>query len=428
MMEETEDRQKRLKQDEQLYGMNPWIVMLCSALAFPITAWQFGAHIVQNAKSPNIMTALQDPAMFIMIAVMLIGPPLHRRFKLAESTVKHVAAQFFILCTAAGIGVTTVMFLINTLFQRQLELLFSSGVGQKLVPFIVQTPDWIIPKSEPALVDLITGGSVHWGVWGWPIVTWSVIGWMFFVFVMCLSILLRRAWMEEEHLIYPVIQPVIALVQGNEENQDAEQSYWVSKRLLLVGCLVGGIGGVTGFLNMIWPVFPQINFFGSLESALRVTQYVSRQGAAGNAIAITASLPVYFAMVNPAVLGLVYLAHSNLLLSASFFIVLRWIYVGLWGMSGHPISNVSGAPEGTLTMYTLENIGYGVYIVLLLLYLYRSRTHIAHVVRIAFRGDQRRREEFSRDSGLSPRWTLFGVFGMPILLVVFYYHSRWNTY
>jgi len=80
-------------------------------------------------------------------------------------------------------------------------------------------PHWAAPRDQEVIRQFYTnvdGGPIPWGAWVVPLATW-LVPWAGMVCVMLgLGFLLRKRWMDEERLTYPLVQVPLAVV-GEEQ-------------------------------------------------------------------------------------------------------------------------------------------------------------------------------------------------------------------
>ncbi len=211
-------------------------------------------------------------------------------------------------------------------------LVSTRGVIEKLIPPLMflpyyQTPEnnwselltrhlpsWavpFVPSSKYGLTpDVVRGywegsrsGAVPWSVWVGPLAAWfGLIACVVIVFV-CLSTLLRRQWMDNEQLRFPLTILPLAIMRDEIEGQP-----FFSNRLTWMGfALAFGIFLVNG-LHANFPAWPQ--FVTDFSLAPYVTE---RPWSSMDNTTISISL---------AALGFAYFLPLDLLFSLWFFFLL----------------------------------------------------------------------------------------------------------
>jgi hypothetical protein len=171
---------------------------------------------------------------------------------------------------------------------------------QTILPHI--PPAWRV-QSKEVLIGYYTGNAslYRWDVlkaWAQPALTWGAFLLALVGTMLCLSSLVRRRWVEEERLAYPIVQLPMSLTEPAGQ--------LLANRLLWLGAaLSGGIGLLNGFARW-YPSLPDIPVRIQDMSPYFTT-------APWNAIGWT---PISF---YPFAVGMAYLLPVDLLFSSWFF-------------------------------------------------------------------------------------------------------------
>jgi hypothetical protein len=171
---------------------------------------------------------------------------------------------------------------------------------QTILPHI--PPSWRV-QSREALIGYYHGNAslYRWEVlkaWAPPVLTWGAFLLALVGTMLCLSSLVRRRWVEEERLAYPIVHLPMSLTEPAGQ--------LLANRLLWLGAaLSSGIGLLNGFARW-YPSLPEISVRIQDMSPYFAT-------APWNAIGWT---PVSF---YPFAVGMAYLLPVDLLFSSWFF-------------------------------------------------------------------------------------------------------------
>ena len=191
-----------------------------AGLAFFLNiACPYSVLVLQNAGlTSDYITA--GAMMIFFLLVGLINPFLkwlHRpwAFNTAELIVVYV-----MLIVASAIptwGLVTNLFHILT---RPFYYATPENSWEELVQPLI--PTWIAPR-DPEVAryfyeGLPVGESIPWGAWIGPMAVWG--GGMLAVYLLMITtvILLRKPWIEQERLVFPLTQLPMELLQGGEES------------------------------------------------------------------------------------------------------------------------------------------------------------------------------------------------------------------
>lgn len=267
------------------------------------------------------------------------------------------------------------------------SMISSRGVMEKLIPaliavnyfanetnswdtlFFPHIKPWLIPFSPeekgqaPVAISfyegLEAGDAIPWGLWLSPLCVWGVLVFLVFAAFLCLAAILRKQWVENEKLAFPLVSLPLEFA--------AEGRGFFRNRLMWLGFAVPALIFTLNGLHEIWPHVPSV----SLRYLLN--QYFTEQPF--NAIAYT---PIFLSF---AAIGFFYLLPTQLLFSLWFFFLLTRMQDVVAAMFG---LRVSGMPLYPTRLY----IGYqiaGAYVVLIISFIYVGFPHFRRVFRRAFR-------------------------------------------
>jgi len=259
--------------------------------------------------------------------------------------------------------------------------------------FLRFVPRWLF-VSDPGAVDgFYYGGDgmYHWrflSAWLVPLAAWSffmlVVVWV----MICLSVMVRKQWTEEEKLTYPVIQLPLALVD------DSAASGLFRNRLMWIGFGLAFSLGLINGLNFLYPTIPAIQ----AVKWHSVTPYFTEWP-------LSAMGGVFISM-HPFMIGLAYFLPNDLAFSCWFFFV--FMYVEQIGGAVFGWQDVPGFP------FFWEQ-AQGSWIALALAALWGTRRHLKEVFGRAF-GLMRGVDDAGEP--VPYRWAVVGVFlGLAVLAV-----------
>lgn len=238
-----------------------------------------------------------------------------------------------------------------------------------LFPYIKK---WMVafnPDGEPMQMvarafyeKLREGESIPWEFWALPMAMWGIFSLLIFGAFMCLASILRRQWVDNEKLVFPLAQlPVDMLKEGQQQ-----RSLFTNKLMwagFAIPTLVFAINGLHNF----FPNIPQIQLHHVLTSFLPQVQ---------------PWLTVYMTAIyiSFAAIGLFYLLPSDILFSLWFFFLFMRFQTFVAG--------VRGASTEFMPLYpAYKFMGYqamGAYFVIAAYMLYTGWPHFKKVIGKAF--------------------------------------------
>ena len=304
------------------------------------------------------------------------------------------------------------------------SMISSRGVMEKLIPaliavnyftnetnswdtlFFPHIKPWLIPfspeqKGQAAVAisfyeGIQTGDAIPWRAWIEPLCAWGVLVFLVFTAFLCLAAILRKQWLENEKLSFPLVSLPLEFVH--------EGRGFLRNRLMWLGFALPALIFTLNGLHEIWPQIPHL----SLRYLLN--QYFTEQPF--NAIAYT---PIFLSF---AAVGFFYLLPTQLLFSLWFFFLLtrlQDVVAAIFGL------RVSGMPLYPTRLYLGYQVA-GAYIVLVVSFIYMGFPHFRQVFRRAFTATQGE----DREELLSYRTAVWGLIVSVILAIGWCYVAGLN--
>lgn len=213
--------------------------------------------------------------------------------------------------------------------------------------FIKYVPSWMAPTDEAAATSffegLHPGAHIPWAAWAPAIGAWTVLAAGFFLGFVSVSVLLRRQWVEEERLIFPLVQlPIQVLELDQRSGGAAEGALWSSffrNRLMWIGLAIPLIVHSINGLHFFIPSVPQIPLSHSINRYLRARPW--------NQMGIV-NVILHFSIV-----GFSFLLSNELSFSLWFFFAffnLQAVVLSMFGLEVPPIPDYPTRPHAALQM------------------------------------------------------------------------------
>ena len=279
---------------------------------------------------------------------------------------------------------------------------FASPENKWEETFFQHVPDWIAPTSSKAAADffegLHPGESVPWDAWLAPMIAWTALALILFFLMVCVGSIFRRQWIENEHLIFPLVQLPLDMVEGT--GQGLLPPFFRSK-LMWLGAAIPLIIHSWNGLSRYHPAVPQIPLSRGLNQYFR--------GRPWNQIGLVI-IWCHFSII-----GFSYLLSSELSFSLWFFFVLfnlESVALAAMGVEVPPIPHYPTRAEAALQML-------GAFFVLFGYMVYLVRGHLDAMVRAAFSGRRRADDEFSdADEPMTHSAAIWGIIAGTALFVL----------
>ncbi len=260
--------------------------------------------------------------LLLLLAVNALLRVVRRSWALSTAELLVVYVMLTISCTVA-----THDFAINLIGALSYGVPYARPENrweETILPYI---PQWAIVRDRHALEAFMDGGVSLYSremflPWLVPLAVW--IGFMLALFgtLLCLNVLVRKAWIEETKLSFPVVRLPLAMV--GLETADFYRSW-----LLWAGIVLPLLSGTLNGLSALYPALPHFE---------TRTRWLSFTTPPWNHI----SLPYSF---YPFAIGLCYFVPTDVLFSCWFFFLfikaqsILGYYVGLAKVPGYPFTD-----------------------------------------------------------------------------------------
>lgn len=236
-------------------------------------------------------------------------------------------------------------------------------------------PNWFAVTDKNAVSGFFEGYGVQvpWAVWRRPLLTWALFFTPFLTANLCLCALFERIWVRHERLAFPLV----ALPLERFDWDDPVVGRANVRRAIGVGVafplLLHGFGVAHAYV----PGIPCVPFYNDVSALVSVPPW-------------TAIRPLY-ANLYPLLIGLTFLAPTDVTFSVWFFLVLNKVELLVTAMAGW-----NDGPSGGLTATPpyVEEQSAGAYLVLAGMLIWNARHHLLGMARTAIgRASERSRSE-----------------------------------
>ncbi|HZP84302.1 MAG TPA: DUF6785 family protein, partial [Chthonomonadaceae bacterium] len=382
------------------YGLTPRALLLGTLLIPALIFWNVYSDIVAQSTELAV-TSLSIGVVFALLVLLALNLALKRwlpRYALTQAEL-----LFIYVMQTASIGISSVgmvQFLNMMLTGVFRYATPENGWAEEFHPLL---RSWAFPDPA-ALKGFYLGQSsfftrAHLRAWLAPILVWSAFVVVLLCVMLCLSAILRRRWVEQERLTFPIVMLPLELTRdGGNRAFFTSRGMWAG---FLLAAALENIAGIA-YLYPSLPFLPLKPF----DPRLNLTSLFATPP--WNAVG-EVQLSFY-----PVVIGLVYLLPLDVAFSCWFFFLVRKLEDVLMAALGFRDPGVSLALSRM--PYYGEQAG-GAFIGFALFSLWGMRGYLHEVVRTALRPKQGPLDD--REEPLSYRAALLGVAGGTAALVAF---------
>ena len=337
------------------------------------------AHLTTVAMSVNVMFGI------LMITVLNLG--VQRSFPRAAMRQRDLLIVYAMLAVGSAFSghdcIPRLMGLIPYAFR------FATPENDWEALLFHHLPEWLVVK-EPKVVHDFYEGEVNFFTEGYvqywivPILSWSAVVFLLMLIFLCLTSLLRKQWIENEKLAYPIIQIPLEITTGRSI---------FNNRLLWIGFgIAAGINLLNG-LQFFFPVLPEIP----------VRKYNLNIYFTQKPWSAMGSTPLRF---HPYLIGFSFILPLDLAFSCTFFYFMKKAQLLFGSMAG--IATLPGYPF-------FGEQGAGALLALLAIACWHARKHFASVFSQVFRPSR----ETTKTEALSHRSAVITLGVSLLLLAIF---------
>jgi len=214
------------------------------------------AYVVVQALIWTQTALLRGPVVVLFFLVLVNLPLLRfaRRWALTQSELLLLYAMLCLGTCAAGYGF--VQILINQMAAPFYENYATGGSGfkERLWPHV---PAWFAPRDPAVLNPFFRGNATLYDPnilagWAIPVAAWSLFIFAIFWTLLCALTLVRRQWIEEERLTFPLVLLPLEMTRNG-----GATPFWTNK-FLWAGFVVAGLLESVNALNFLYPSVPGI--------------------------------------------------------------------------------------------------------------------------------------------------------------------------
>ena len=244
--------------------------------------------------------------------------------------------------------------------------------AEVLLPAI---PDWMIVHHQFAQIQNFfegapRGAAIPWMLWLPPLVFWLPFILSLYLAMICTMVILRKQWIVNERLVFPLAQVPIAMIQDGKDGSSLIKPF-LRNPLMWIGFAIPAIVQSLNGLHYYFPAIPGTDI--ASWSGLRIPLF---RGTIDLKIALSFQM-----------LGFSYFINRDIAFGLWFFHLLNTAQQGIFNVLGFDKPDAILGSYSNYTGAIIVHQGFGAIIVLVLFGLWTGRTHLGDVFRKAFRGD-----------------------------------------
>lgn len=373
-----------------------WRAIWISLILIPFNSYWISMAVVWSQVAPTKVSLFVNVVfiLFVLAPLNLLLRKLSPKLALSQGELLII---YMMLCLASAISGGDLLRLLVPILGY--AFWFATPENEWADLFHRYIPDWMAIKDKQSLADLFRGDSSFYTnenimVWLKPILAWSGFAIALMLVMLAITLIVRRQWIENEKLSYPVIQLPAEMTRTDGR--------FFKNKLMWIGFAVAGGMDILNGLHFLFPAIPSTG-----GPYWDIGSYITDKP--WSAIGRT---PVG---ISPFAIGLGFLMPLDLSLSC-------WVFYLFWKVE-LILGNIMGLRSLPQFPYIPEQ-SFGAYVGVCLLSLWIGKRHLAWVFRQLF-SRKNGKDAASRDSISEPisfRYT-FAILVIGLLYLVIFCHQ-----
>jgi hypothetical protein len=372
-------------------------------LLVPLLAgWSLKQELIHGGTE-FVEASLVVVAVFTIFVLALGNEALRRRAPRLAFSRGELLTVYVMLTTSLGVaGLGGIQVLVQTL-GAPFHFATPENGWARLHPHL---PRWLTPDPE-VLAPFYKGDSTlfsarHLLGWAAPVAAWSVFLLALLAATFCLAVMVRRPWMEQERLTFPLVYLPLELTRTETTRSlIGSRLFWAAFGIVFV------FRSVTGLHYLVPSVPDWAGFADEGQSFALEAIFVDPPWSAIGYSRLS---------FHPVIVGLTYFLPLDVAFSAPFFYLLtKAEQIGAAAYGWHGTGGMGAQPP-----YIAEQ-GAGAFLAIALFSLLGARRHLRAVFQKAFFGDPRVED---RDEPLSYRAAVYGFLAASGVLFLFAVAAR----
>ncbi len=370
--------------------------VITGALAIVTVAiWQ--QQSTQMAGSTDLM-GISPPIpaiIFLLLLIAALNPILRRARPPLSFSASEMVTVFTMVIV--GLPLCTTGWAQAILPSRIAFRYFATVENNYERDFFAYIKSWVGPADPEVVRGFYEGGaaSIPWLAWLPSLLVWGFFTLVFYFTFMCLVILVKDKWIEDERLSFPLLKLPMELIAAREKKEKSI----LRNKLLWLGCLIPLVLHTVNGLNAYIPGIPAIDIRFDISSKLHNHPWSNMYGVG-----------IFF---RPLLIGVGYLMSQEVSFSLWFFFLLQKLMLVVsaamaWGGSESPMAGFPFAGQQRS----------GAMIMLGLVYVWMLRKHLGMSFRMAFLGGGASRRS-APTKVEDYRWAWLGFIGGAAAVVYF---------
>jgi len=241
---------------ESLHSTSPgvtWRALIIGLFLIPPNCyWVVQSEVVWGTTYLTIVSLFFNVT-FVLLILVALNALLKKSSPRAAMNQGELLTIYLMLCLGSSVAGNN--FLENLVLSLGHGFWYATPENEWSQLFFRFVPDWMAVKDKTVLHGFYEGDSSiyiveHLTAWLKPLAFWGSFAWVSIFTLLCVNVLIRKAWTEHEKLSYPIIQLPLALTR------DGTGAGLLSNRLFIIGFGLTATITLLNGLHFHYPVLP----------------------------------------------------------------------------------------------------------------------------------------------------------------------------
>ncbi len=346
------------------------VVGVCVLVAYGELVVSRGGSIYAILLGATHMPAGAMGALLVLLIGRALLGSISKRTKLKP---REIVTIYSMMCIAAI--VSSFGFVGQLLPQLIGSNYYATPENKWADTFYPHIPSWLVPwdpsgeENQPVsrlFYEGVDFEPIPWGAWLVPLVVWSIAAILLFALMLCLVSLLRRQWVDNEKLTFPLVQLPLEMVRETTARR------FFTSRTMWVGFAIPAVIHSINGLKQHFPFVPEIPIIWYLNQFLPPGKP-------------WVDLTATFVTIAFSVIGLSFLLPRDVCFSIPFFLLFSRFQEAIGSALGVRLDGMPIYPAKLFVGY--QSVGASAALACVLLYL--ARPYLMPIFRQAMAGRQK---------------------------------------
>ncbi len=196
---------------------------------------------------------------FASLLLLSLARPLLRRY-----APRYAPTRVQVLVVYIMLSISTVIsspYQIRAFLPHLVSMQYQGRTDPTMARYARYLPEWLAPHDKQAVVDYYEGAPnkpFPWAAWAVPLVSWYLFLSALFIGAFCIVTLVRRRWVREERLTFPLLAVPLAIASDDWRSYGDRRT---RRAIFMLGFGVAALYNGINIVHTLYPPAPSIGFY-----------------------------------------------------------------------------------------------------------------------------------------------------------------------